>query len=212
LEYFPKSSGIIIASIICVIRTLFFATLIALIATPAAQAGGDFDSQLFAEINLARTQPQVYAGIVAERGAAMRNSAGAIQEAVKYLQKAKSKGALIQSPGLTQSAFSHVLDTGPRGIKGHVGTDGSHVNKRANRFGRWDGLVGENICYGNQSARDVIVCLIIDEGISNRYHRKNIFGNYRYMGVASGSHATAGLVVVTDFAASYREQGSVASR
>ena len=168
---------------------------------------GDFDAQVLAEMNRARTQPQAYAQIVAERGPAIGNSSRAVAETVHFLQKQKAIPPLASSAGLTQSAFSHVLDTGPKGMRGHVGSDGSHVNRRADRFGEWEGRVAENISYGDLSAQDTVVLLLIDEGVRDFAHRYNIFQrDFRHVGVASGPHATAKLIVVTDFAAGYRER------
>jgi len=123
------------------------------------------------------------------------------------MQKQRAIPPLASSAGLTQSAFSHVLDTGPKGMRGHVGSDGSHVNRRADRFGEWEGRVAENISYGDLSAQDTVVLLLIDEGVRDFAHRYNIFQrDFRHVGVASGPHATAKLMVVTDFAAGYRER------
>jgi len=188
------------------------ALLVVLLFTPFASRllASDFDAEVIAEMNFARTQPRDYALVVAERGPAIGNGARAVAETVRFLQKQKAVPALSSSPGLTQSALGHVLDTGSRGTKGHVGSDGSHVNRRANRFGEWEGRIAENISYGRLSARDSVVLLLVDEGVRDFAHRYNIFqGDFRYVGVASGPHAISGLMVVTDFAAGYRERAGV---
>lgn len=183
------------------IRTLLLASL-AFVCTARAATG----DELIAEMNLARTQPAAYADIVAARGAAAGGSARSVAEAVRFLRKQSPVAPLVRSAGLTQAALAHVLDTGPRGVKGHRGSDGSNVSKRASRFGRWDVRIGENILYGRASARDVIVALIVDEGVSDRYHRRNIFErSFRHVGAAAGPHSTYGAMFVTDFAAVYRD-------
>jgi uncharacterized protein YkwD len=176
------------------------------ISSAAAFAGG-VERTVLQELNLARTQPQAYAAIVAERAPVLGISTKAVAEAVRYLQKQKPVGELLDSAGLTQAAMAHTFDTGPRGIKGHQGSDGSRVTQRADRFGHWDQLVGENLIYGKASPRDWIVCLIVDDGVGDRYHRVNIFKReFRFVGVAAGPHATAGQMLVTDFAAKYRKR------
>lgn len=186
------------------IRALILIASLILATDGLADTGAD----LVAEMNLARTQPAAYAQIVATRGAAMNNSPRAIAEAVRFLQKQRPLGTLVFSPGLSESALTHVLDTGARGSIGHRGSDGSNVAKRADRFGHWDIRVAENIFYGRVSARDAIVALIIDEHVGDRYHRRNIFEKaFRYAGAAAGGHASFGAMFVTDFAASYREAG-----
>jgi uncharacterized protein YkwD len=188
-------------------------SLILSIASASAFAGA-IERSVLQEINLARTQPQAYASVIANHAPALGLSPRAVAETTRYLQKQKPVGALVESAGLTQAAMSHAFDTGPRGMKGHRGSDGSRVTHRADRFGRWDQLIGENLIYGKGSARDWVVSLIVDEGVGDRYHRVNIFKReFRLIGIATGPHATAGRMMVTDFAAKYLEGGApVATR
>jgi uncharacterized protein YkwD len=191
-----------------------FLRLTLLLPILAASAfGGSVECSVLQELNLARTQPQAYATIVSERAPALGISARATAEAVRYLHKQRPVGVLLESAGLTQAAMAHAFDTGPRGLKGHRGSDGSRVTQRADRFGRWDQLIGENLIYGKGSARDWIVCLIVDEGIGDRYHRVNIFKReFQFVGIAAQPHSTAGQMMVTDFAAKYREGGTAVAR
>jgi hypothetical protein len=58
----------------------------------------------------------------------------------------------------------------------------------------------------------VVCALIVDEGISGRPHRKNIFSRaYTVAGVAHGAHSGFGAMCVMNFAAEYIErQGTLA--
>jgi len=48
---------------------------------------------------------------------------------------------------------------------------------------------GENIAYGKESAKEAIIELAIDDGVSKRGHRKNLFKeNFNTMGVCQGPH------------------------
>jgi uncharacterized protein YkwD len=168
---------------------------------PTAARAADYGAEVLAEMNLARTQPQAYAQVVALSARRGREGDRSVKEAVRFLQKAKPLPPLADSGGLRASALAHVLDSGSRGTRGHQGSDGSHTWDRIERYGRWSGLVGENILYGVASPRDAVVALIVDEGVRGRMHRENIFRkNFRLVGIASGPHATAGTVLVTDFA------------
>ena len=77
-----------------------------------------------------------------------------------------------------------------------------------NKYGQWIGTAGENIYYGRSDARGIVCALIIDAGVSNRGHRKNIFSrSYGVAGAAYGQHAGYGAMCVIDFAGQYVERG-----
>src|SRR5690349_10071764 len=100
-------------------------------------------------MNLARTEPQTYAQIVASRMSVPRSSK-AVQEAIRFLKRAKPLPPLEYSAGMSMGARMHVDDLGPRGGRGHYGTVGSTPFERLNRFGQWSGHAGENIYYGSR--------------------------------------------------------------
>ena len=144
-------------------------------------------AEVLAEINLARTQPQLYARIVSETARPGREGEKAIREAVRFLEKARPLPPLSFSAGLTRAAMDHVIDSGSRGLIGHAGSDGSHTWHRAERYGRWIGLVGENISYGYEDPRQIVVTLVVDDGVRGRKHRVNLFHKgFRVAGVACG--------------------------
>src|SRR5206468_665618 len=83
----------------------------------------------------------------------------------------------------------HCADQASGGF-GHVGRDSSHADGRIARYGTFGGCWGENISYGKSTARDVVLALIIDDGLPARKHRKNIFNpNFNFAGAAFGRHA-----------------------
>ena len=47
----------------------------------------------------------------------------------------------------------HVLDTGPEGVTGHTGTDGSSPSDRVAKYTTVEGMSGENIAYGDETAQ-----------------------------------------------------------
>jgi uncharacterized protein YkwD len=166
----------------------------------------DMAASVLAELNLARTQPQAYAAIVAANGRAGREGDSAVREAVRFLERAKPLPPLTSCPGLNRSAMDHVADTGVRGTVSHAGSDGSHTWDRVERYGRWIGTVGENISYGMRSARQIVIQLIVDDGVRGRKHRANIFKkDFRVVGVAYGQHSRMGAMCVTDFAGGFIE-------
>ena len=59
-----------------------------------------------------------------------------------------------------------------------------------NRHGTWSALWGENISYGKAMARDVVVALIIDDGLRSRnVERMSLNPVFNYAGAAFGPHA-----------------------
>jgi uncharacterized protein YkwD len=198
------------------VKTLIRLFALAVIA-PLAVHASELSEQVIAEINLARTAPQQYAQIVASQGAAYRGAEGdrAVAEAVRFLEKARPLPALTASTGMSSSALSHVLEMGPVGGRGHKSANGGQPWDRMARFGKFVGQAGENIDYGNHDARGIVVRLIVDDGVRNRGHRKNIFNpGFRVAGAASGYHATFGSMCVIDFAGGFVEGngGKVATR
>jgi uncharacterized protein YkwD len=178
---------------------------LALVAGAASHAGV-LSEQVLAEMNLARTQPQQYAQYLASESRPSRDT----EEAVRFLQKARPLPPLASSTGLGQSSMLHVNTLGPAGGRGH-GSGWNTPFSRMNKFGQYVGWAGENIYYGRGGARSIVCTLIVDSGVSNRGHRKNIFSsNYGVAGVASGPHAAFGSICVMDFASQYVERGATA--
>jgi uncharacterized protein YkwD len=104
------------------------------------------------------------------------------------------------------AARDHVEDIGPKGKVGHDGTDGSKCGERMNRYGKWQKSAGENIAFGPDDARWIVVQLIVDDGVPGRGHRKNIFNaGFRVVGVHIGGHEVYRHMCVIDFAGGYRD-------
>jgi uncharacterized protein YkwD len=173
----------------------------------AVAQGSDLPAQVLAEVNLARTAPSQYAQIVASRtaGRSFKEGDRAVQEAIRFLEKARPLPPLARSEGLAGCALGHVLEQGPAGARGHYSADGSSPWKRMARFGKWSGHAAENIAYGPLDARGFVIMLIVDDGVRDRAHRRNIFGDFRLVGIACGAHASYKGMCVMDFATYFEE-------
>ena len=95
----------------------------------------------------------------------------ALDEAIRFLQNAQPLPALTLSRGMSRAAADHCADQA-EGAFGHEGKDRSHAGQRIARYGNFSGSWGENISYGKSSARDVVLALIIDDGLPARKHER----------------------------------------
>jgi uncharacterized protein YkwD len=180
------------------------------------------EAQIVREINLARSNPAAYAAVIAalrpyydgpmlkkpgQPPLATHEGVAAVDEAIRFLQSAAPLPPLRLSPGLSRAANDHVGDLGPQGQLGHRGSDGSTVAERVKRYGSWENLIGENIAFGSDDARDIVRQFIIDDGMPERGHRDHLFNpRFRVVGVACGPHAAYRLMCVIALAGGYAQQ------
>jgi uncharacterized protein YkwD len=179
------------------------------------------EREIFTELTVARTNPSAYAAHLSEllqyfSGNVLRRpgSAGAVRtvegptavrEAIGALRAQAPVPALTLSAALSRAARDLVVDQGRTGNVGHTASDGGNPGVRISRYGTWGVSYSENVGYGSfRSGRDVVVDLIVDDGVSNRGHRKNIFdASARIVGIACGPHPKYGSACVIDQVGSY---------
>ncbi len=91
-------------------------------------------------------------------------------------------------------------------LLGHFGKDGSQLPQRIAKFGSVSFGYAENIVYYVDLPREIVLMMIIDDGIASRGHRKNIFNRaFRQVGIGYGKgRENEGLCVVV-FAGLFRE-------
>lgn len=185
--------------------------------------GGELELQVLAELNLARQKPQEFAKFIEEYRTrfkddktfvlrsrvllATQEGVKAVDEAIAFMKQVKPMSPLDLSPGLSLAALDHVNDLGPKGNVGHGGSDGSDPATRVKRYGDWEVITGENIAFGHDDPRMIVIQLIVDDGVPSRGHRTNIFNpKYRTVGIACGEHKTYRHMCVMDFAGGFREK------
>ena len=125
----------------------------------------------------------------------------ALNECVWDLKDASSIPVLYPNPNLSKAARDHQCDQQKSGKTGHTGTDRSNLRQRIERYGTWQQRIGESIAYGNTSARQIVIFLLIDDGVRNRGHRATLLHpDFKIVGVACGKHPVYQTMCVLDFA------------
>ena len=199
---------------------LLFAVLSSLLRAAPPENGGVSAGAVIREMNLARQNPGAYATFLEDLRSHFngrylvlpgqtriytREGLGAVDEAIRFLRSASPMQPLNLSPGMCRGAADHCSEQAG-GAMGH-----GNPAARMKRYGTWTAAWGENISYGKHSARDIVLALIIDDGLPARKHRANIFSaKFNYAGAAYGPHARFGSVCSIDFAGGYFERGQAA--
>lgn len=175
------------------------------------------------EINLARTQPRDYASLLAQlyvdwapdgtygRGRVRIQTVEgrkAVDEAISFLRHATPQAPLVLDVCLSWAAQDHAADLGKSGRVAHTGSDGSQPSDRAARRLGAKAYCGENLDFGAESPRQHVASLIVDDSVTSRGHRTNLFRpEYRHVGVAIGPHPTYGSVTVQLLCLALPERG-----
>jgi uncharacterized protein YkwD len=189
--------------------------------TSGADYLSESERQVIIEINLVRTDPPEYArrfimpirtyyhgnllqypGQIAIR---TNEGPGAVDECIKQLLIANPQPPLTPKKGLTLAARNQAKDQSTTGATGHAGSNGSTMEQRIDKYGKWHISAGENIDYGNADARKIVASLLIDDGVSSRGHRDNpLDPDYAFIGIGVGPHPVYEYMCVMDFAGDYQ--------
>ena len=188
---------------------------------PDKQGFTALERDVIKEVNFARTKPKEYAKVLEKHlehydGKLIKyqgkinlmtvEGGSAVKEAIGFLKKQKPLSPLTPSRGLTLASADHVADQSDSGKVGHSGRDDSTPFDRMVRYGAWLNTAGENIDYGNDEGRRVVMALIIDDNYPSRGHRINIFDkDFGAIGVACGTHPVYRHMCVMGLAGGFTE-------
>jgi uncharacterized protein YkwD len=132
----------------------------------------------------------------------------AYEEAIKFLKKQKPVPTLTYDVRLYQAALDHAKDIGPKGLYSHESTDGKNASERIDKYCEWETACCENIDLGAHSGVDVIVSLLVDDGIEKRLHREHLFREeFTHFGVAAAAHKDYETIVVINYVGGIRDLG-----
>ena len=133
----------------------------------------------------------------------------AYEEAIMFLRNQESCHSLNNSIYLELAADQHAKDCGINGQSSHLSSDGKSLSERIEAHCEWSEFIGENIDFSSISAEQVLISLLIDDGLPDRPHRKNLFSQkYRHYGIGVSHHKTHQSVCVLIYAADVRKKGT----
>lgn len=175
------------------------------------------DKAVMKEMNIARAEPLKYAEYIKEfrknfEGKFLRlpgmvnvietnEGVAAVDEAINFLTRQKPLAPLAWSLNLAAAAADLAQEQAKSGATGHNGLKSGGILARAKRHQVKGKMIGENIAYGPNSARAMVMQLLIDDGVPNRSHRKNQFNpHFDMVGVFCGAHPRYETMCVMDFA------------
>lgn len=193
------------------------------IKQPEKFANSDMEKAVLEELNLARRDPQNYVRYLEEyrklyKGNTIFNpnferietneGTAAVDEAIAFLKTLSPVESYKFSDGLNKAAAVQLGDLIENSSLGHTSKDGSDLPTRLARFGKATGRNAENIAFYAASPRNIVMRMIIDDGLKTRGHRKNVFSSdLKLVGIAYGKGKSGEGLCVVDFAANFTEHG-----
>ncbi len=181
----------------------------------------ELESEVIHELNKVRSNPKRYAEEYLEEltGAfsgklysypgqeTLKSNEGVapLIECIKVLKSTEPMLALQPAKGLTLATEDLLKDQEKNGGIGHITRNGQTPQRRIEKYGEWDICSAEDITYGSFEARQIVISLLIDDGVPDRGHRKNILNPcFHFAGVAFGGHPTYQSMCVIDYAGEYK--------
>lgn len=132
----------------------------------------------------------------------------AFEEAIKFLKKQKPVPTLTYDERLFNAANDHAKDIGPKGLYSHEGSDGKNPSERVDKYCEWEKACCENVELGGQTGVDVIISLLVDDGVEKRLHREHLFREeFTHIGASSGPHKDYDIVTVIVYVGGVRNLG-----
>ena len=133
----------------------------------------------------------------------------AIENAIEFLKAQKPVEELTYDENISLACKDHVHDLGVKGLTSHEGSDGKNISDRIEKYCEWEGAAAENLDFGFKKAENIILNMLIDDGVQERNQRYNLFHpNFKYIGIGAGPHRDYGVCVVIGYAMDIRPLGS----
>jgi len=132
----------------------------------------------------------------------------AYEDAIKSLKKQRPVQTLTFDDRLSRASQEHAEDIGPLGLYTHDSKDGKSASERIERYCEWEVACCENIDLGSRNGVEVVVSLLVDDGVEKKIHREHIFREeLTHIGIGAASHKDFDIVTVIDCAGGLRDLG-----
>ena len=148
-------------------------------------------------LNLIRTNPVLFSNTVLKKYPSISGKGYLAKDEfyylslIKTLNKMEPLNLLEPDKAGFESAQCHALSSGAAGYAGHKRINGNCEKKKSYN--------GECCDYGNSNPLEIVLSLIIDEGVPSLGHRHLILSRYNKVGVSIKPHKKYGTNAVIDF-------------
>jgi hypothetical protein len=75
---------------------------------------------------------------------------------------------------LENASVDHLNDCASNDLVGLKGSDGTTTSDRILRHGKWHTKMGENISFGKDQIRDIVISWLIDDNVASKGNRRNL--------------------------------------
>jgi hypothetical protein len=129
-------------------------------------------------------------------------------EAQRFLKKQRPVGTLTYDNRVAKASQGHADDLGPLGLFSHDSKDGKNAAERIDKYCEWEVACCENVDLGGRNGIEVIVSLLVDDGLEKKIHREHLFREeLTHVGIGSALHKDFDTIVVIDCVGGVRESG-----
>ena len=184
-------------------------------------------SALYEELNILRQNPKSYIPLIEQQMRLINKNnilkkkdsnlriqtfegRPAYEEAIYFLEQQAPVSPLNKEVKLSFAAQDLVKDIGQRGVVTHKDNKGQFTSERIEKYCEWDFCANEIIEVSSKNPQDILISLLVDDGIKSRNDRKALFQDtYNYVGIACGPHCEYEIVTVFVFAGGIRPKGTL---
>ncbi len=153
------------------------------------------EKKVFLLTNLARMNGPLFTETILKTYLKDRETSRYTRSLQKDLKGVKNLDPLVPQEDLYQAARSHALKSGKNATTGHQGFE-KRFKPMMNKYN----AVAENCAYGYDRAIDIVMGLLIDEGVKELGHRKNMLNPvYNSLGVSIEDHKSYRYNCVMEF-------------